>query len=350
VPCANVVLYRGTVDLLQHLLSGAMTGPPLSSWFTLDSLLCAADLRGRRVLLNANDGVLVPGKYLGWPLGTAVVTSGEGAEQPGDFSGEPVDVVQMVGAGWIWVDRCEVPLSRRYIPGFRVQCIDNCNGSGFYAAVEAMGAGPLLGPGADGGPTFNAGPLGGLEGGIQSLGLGKTYPYQGGLLTTSTLPGPVIWSALELWDALSMGALPTDMIPGYKIVDGQEFIAHPIVGVLYGNGAYVWAFADDAGGARVSSSSIAAFIQALLTPDILNRAGAPQTVEPPGAQAPGRLVHEMQGQKNWWSRQPWYVKLAMVGAGTLVVGGGLVFWADLEIHRAGATQVIIEQLPAPGGR
>ena len=343
----SVVQYRATAGVLGSIIGGGGigTGAPLSSWTALATALSGqtSALGGRSILLNENDGILVPASDLTWPTGSAVVQAGTGKEAPNSFSAEPQDIVQMVTAGWVWVDRCEVPIAYRYDPGIgvreRVNGFTDGNGGGFWSMAQAMGVTGLNGTGPNGGPGFNRASGGGWGPKPTSLEPGVTYPFPGGMICDSTLSGPSIWSPLEVADVLGTNSVPNDLIPGFIDVDGAQFLAHPALGIIYGNGAYVWAYADDYGRAHVSASSLAWFITQLLSPAVLSAAGASPTVTPPTQSEPP--TSHPTPPKSGWAALPWYEKAGIIAGGVLVVGGTLVFLADLKLHEAGASRITI---------
>lgn len=348
-----VVQYRPT----QPNGSITATGAPLSSWLSLAQNLEAdlSSLGGRAFLLNETNGVLVPNSNLTWPQGSAVVptgTGGTGGEKAGQFAAEPQDIVAMVQAGWVWVDWCVVPLAFRWDGALgtrqRVNGFVDGNGGAWWSMSQALGVTvDLQGTGPNGGPGFNVvhnyaqlvsvgsdqfGPYPNLLGGATSGGE-PVYPFAGGMVCNDLLLGPngdsgTMISPLGIVDMMGLTDMPADLIPGYIEEGGVEYYVHPVVGVVSGNGAYVYAFARPTY-AHVRATSLYWFISHLLSPQLLAAVGAPASVTTPTQTTPTKSTPK---PKN--TAIPWYVWASLAGGGALAILGGF----DLELHKMGATQ------------
>ncbi len=362
----QVILYQPTNIFGAAVIGSPDLGPSAPGVGQYQALQTAieAAVQGEGIvqstIINGSGCWIIPGNTssrMTWPGADALAPDETSA---GDFNAELIDLVAMIRAGWVWVDYAPVPLiARTAIAGPLVvpEPLDGYtdqDGGAWYALAQLLGVSGLSGPGPNGGPGFTTasqitavgggsgssggGPgIGALAGNLVRVGAaGAGYPYSGGLLiaqTGSQLPRNL------LMPSTVYGSPPADAPEGQVSISGASFFAYPMLGIVAGKGAYIWAYAGSDG--AVSPATVAGFMAGVVTPSALSTAGGTPPSSSPGTNtSPGTPTPP--AAKSGWASLPLWEQISIIAGGSLAVG--LVGYGLLEgyIMRQGASRVVIE--------
>ncbi|MHB1670181.1 MAG: hypothetical protein ACYCUK_23025 [Thiomonas sp.] len=321
----------------------ASAGAPGAYWQELQSTLQAnLDLLGgRSIILNAAGSALV-------------ASTGAGFGTAGEFTGEPIDVPQLVSGGYVWLDWCRYPMAQRFMRQLHVWINDPAyngyDGSKLAVALSAMGVNLTDEP-TDAWATFSAPRGTNLI--VPATGGGR-FPYPASIICNqgpTEMPGNVILPP----NAGNPGQpnLLTAQIGFGTSPDGSTQFAYPMMAVGYGKGAYVYAFADNEAlfGYRggVSPADLTTFLVGILasTPQwdsatqgasTLTQIGQPTNITPPSTKAPPPGTPPVAGPSPLGK----YLTI-----GGLVVGGGVVVVGAYGLEKAklmgGQHTIVIEK-------
>ncbi len=321
----------------------ASAGAPGSYWQELQSTLQAnLDLLGgRSIILNAAGSTLV-------------ASTGAGFGTAGEFTGEPIDVVQLVSGGYVWLDWCRYPMAQRRMRAAGAWLYDSAyngqDGGKLAVALNAMGVNLTDTPSAAW-ATFSS-PKGTPL--IVPATGGSPFSYPASIVCNqgpTEMPGNVILPP----NAGNPGQpdLLTAQIGFGVSPDGSNQFAYPLMAVGYGKGAYVYAFADNQGllgyTGGVSPADLTTFLVGILaaTPQwdsatqgasTLTGIGQPANITPPSTTSPS------PGSPPPATSNPLvkYLTIGGLALGGLVVAGATY---DYELHKVSAphTTIVVQK-------